>query len=172
MKINMIFCTNLNNYIGYREKLLYRFSEDLKFFKEKTIDNVLIMGFKTFQEIGKALPNRINIIVVNYKYPLPNNPDIILAKSLEEAYMIANKYKKKVFVIGGGKLYKEAIELTESKYKINKIFVTNVHDTFIGDTQSPLIPIEYSKKILSSCYDINQLDSLEYYLEFSEYKLT
>lgn len=170
MKVNMIFCTNEKNYIGYRGELLYRFQEDLSFFKSVTQDNTVIMGFKTYQEIGKPLPNRVNIVVVNFKYPLPEfHKDIIVVGSLDEAYEKAEAFKdNETFIIGGGKLYKEAME--HDKQKISTIYMTVVDDDLEGDTKSPIIPYTFKMNLISEFTAENKIDN-EYYL-LRLYKLT
>lgn len=172
MKLKMIFCTNEKGYIGYRGNLLYSFEEDMKSFKKITKDSTVIMGFKTYQEIGKPLKNRTNIVVVNFNYPMPDFPDnVIIVKSLQDACIKAQEIAQDTFIIGGGKLYSEAMNTLTEPFTVDEIYVTLVKDDLDGDTKSPDIPYVYEKEKLDEVYDINRLDNQEYLLEFYKYSL-
>ena len=71
-EITLIVATELNDYIGLENKLLWHLPDDLKFFKEKTKDHVIIMGRKTFESLGlKTLPSRTNVVITRQEdYPL------------------------------------------------------------------------------------------------------
>ena len=103
---------------------------DLANFKRLTTGGSVIMGRKTFESIGRPLPNRTNIIVTrdkNYKAE-----GCIISGSLEEAIDLAKKtVEEEVFVIGGGEIYKQAITLAE------KLYLTLVDSTFNADTFFP-----------------------------------
>src|SRR3990167_1946465 len=103
--------------IGKAGALLWRISDDLKRFKALTTGHTVIMGRKTFDSIGKALPNRTNIVVTH-------NSDfraegVTVEKSLEEALQLAqtlvqgNHKNSEIFVIGGGEIYKQALPLAD-----------------------------------------------------------
>ena len=119
-----------NNVIGKDNDLIWHISEDLKRFKRITTGNCIIMGRKTFESIGKPLPNRTSIIITrnkNYK-----QEGCIIVNSLEEAYLTC-KDQKEVFIIGGGEIYNEAYK------SANKLYLTKVHENFEGDTFFPEI---------------------------------
>lgn len=100
-----------NNAIGYKGDQLHYISRDLKHFKKLTTNNIVIMGRKTFEAIGKPLPNRMNIVVSSYII----DDDVYTVQSLEDAYELAETLPgEKVYVIGGGQLYEAAMPYTQT----------------------------------------------------------
>lgn len=129
-----------DNYaIGKDNALLWHISEDLKFFKRTTSGYPVIMGRKTFESIGRALPKRVNI-VVSRGFDAPEG--VILAKSLHDAFNIASNFgAEKCFVMGGGQLYKTAME------EVDSLCVTHVHTVINdADTYFPVIDEAIWKK--------------------------
>jgi dihydrofolate reductase len=118
MSINLIACIDLNSAIGYKNQLLTKLPNDLKRFKELTINNFIVMGSRTFESIGKPLPNRHNIIVSrNVKYPAPSNT--YLYNSLESVifeYKEYNENENELCIIGGSDIYKQALEYADKLY--------------------------------------------------------
>lgn len=111
-KYNVIVAVNENLVIGKDNKLPWHSSEDLKYFKRITTNNVVIMGRKTYESIGKPLPNRVNIVISN----TTNFTEVITVKSFEEALEIASLYNKEVFVIGGASLYEKVLDGADKLY--------------------------------------------------------
>ena len=111
----MIAAVAKNFGIGYKNQLLYRLKGDLKRFKELTTGNIVIMGRNTYDSIGKALPNRENIVITSRDI----DDEVHCVRSIQEAFALAEKLDgEKVYVIGGAQVYKDAaswvttIELT------------------------------------------------------------
>ena len=111
--------------IGKNGGLLTPLPEDMKFFREKTKDSVVILGRKTLESFpdGKPLKNRVNIVISRQE----NIPveGIVKVSSVEEAAEEAKKYKgKNVFVIGGGTIYRQMLKYCDTAYitKIEKTF--------------------------------------------------
>lgn len=131
MKISMIAAiASLNRAIGKNNKLIYHISEDLKRFKKITSGHIVIMGRKTFESIGKVLPNRINIVIT--RNPNFYAENVIITHSLDEALRLAElKGEKEVFIIGGGQIYEEAIG------KADKLYLTIVEGNPDADTFFP-----------------------------------
>ncbi|MCZ4693316.1 dihydrofolate reductase [Ancylomarina euxinus] len=128
MPISIIVAASQNNVIGKDNQLIWRLSADLKRFKALTTGHHIIMGRKTFDSIGKPLPNRTSIIITrqaDYKVE-----GCIVVNSLEEALAIVPA-DQEAFIIGGGTIYKEAID------KADKLYLTLVHSKFDGDTFFP-----------------------------------
>ena len=131
-----------NNAIGKDNALLWHISEDLKFFKRTTMGCPVIMGRKTFQSIGRALPKRLNIIVSG-GFEAPEG--VVVVSSLEDAYQVAAKElsvisdsstvitgsvgNPRCFIIGGGQIYAQAIS------EADRLIVTHVH-TVIEDADT------------------------------------
>ena len=116
-----------NNAIGRDNQLLWHISEDLKFFKRTTLGCPVIMGRKTFESIGRALPKRVNIVISR---GFSTAEEVAVTTSLEEAFKVAEETNlERCFVIGGGQIYSQALPLVDS------LIVTHVH-TVIEDADT------------------------------------
>lgn len=104
-----------NNVIGKSNgELPWHISEEFKHFKETTLGSPIIMGRKSFDALGKPLPKRENIIISNNKELSYSFADIKIFNNLTDAFThCKNKNYEKVFVIGGGQIYSQAIELVD-----------------------------------------------------------
>lgn len=138
--ISLIAAVDKKRGIGKDNRLPWNIPEDIKRFTKITLGYPIIMGRKTFESIGKALPGRINIVITrNKKYKALG---CLLSHSLENALELAQKKKKReIFIIGGGEIYKQAISLAD------KLYLTLVEGNYEADTFFP----DYSKfsKIVS-----------------------
>lgn len=105
--------------IGKDGKLPWHYSADLKFFKETTVGNAVVMGFNTWESIGKPLPKRLNIVLSRTKN-LENKSNVLLVRSVEEVLALSNYLKGDLFVIGGAETYKNFSD------KIEKWIVTEI----------------------------------------------
>ncbi len=97
--------------IGKDGKLPWHYSSDLKFFKETTIGNAIVMGRKTFDSIGKALPNRLNIVLTRGNEI--NNSQIIRLREKAQVLEIAKYLKGDIFIAGGTTVYSEFADSIE-----------------------------------------------------------
>ncbi len=131
MKISMIAAiASGNRALGKDNELIYKIPEDLKRFKEITSGHTIIMGRKTFESIGRALPNRTNIVITHD--PDYSAAGTIVTHSLSEALAIAKeKEQNEIFIIGGGQIYQEAIG------KADKLYLTIVEGNPDADTFFP-----------------------------------
>lgn len=108
-----------NSAIGRKNALLWNLPGDMKYFREQTTGHAVIMGWMTFQSIGRPLPRRHNIVIS--LFPWPEAPaEVTVVKSLDEAFDAAGG--QKAFVIGGAYTYAEAMEVVDTLY------ITHVHD--------------------------------------------
>jgi len=128
--INIIVAASLNNVIGKDNKLLWRQSADLKRFKELTTGKTVVMGRKTYDSIGKPLPNRRNIVITRQQIEITGCK---VVHSLEEAL----KLDSEIFILGGGEIYKKSIILAD------KIFFTRILTEIEGDTYFPQLGDEW-----------------------------
>lgn len=130
MTISIIVAAAQNNAIGKNNELLWHLSEDLKRFKRLTTGHSIIMGRKTFDSIGKPLPNRRSIIITRQHDLKIEGCEVV--HSLDEAIQLC-KGEPEVFIIGGAEIYKQSLE------KANKIYLTRVYADFEGDAFFPEI---------------------------------
>ena len=128
--LSIICAIGKNRSIGYKNKLVWHIPKDIEFFRKKTTSNTVIMGRKTFESIGKPLPNRNNIIVTkNQNFTCDN---CIISHSLVDAISVAKKIEKKeIFIIGGGEIYKQSMGY------VDKLYLTIIDEDFQGDTFFP-----------------------------------
>ena len=113
MSYSIIAAIGKNNELGKDNDLIWKIKEDLKFFKETTMSHPVIMGSKTFYTLPKVLPGRTNI-VISSKNDFPEG--VVVYKSIEE---VINDYKdsdEELFVIGGGRIYKEFLNMCDKLY--------------------------------------------------------
>lgn len=125
--ISIIVAVSRNGVIGARGKLLWHLSADLKRFKELTMGHAIVMGRKTHESIGRALPGRENIVVTRQKdYAAAG---CVVVNSLDEAFTSAGD--KEIFVIGGEEVYREALPVADT------VYLTLIDHDFEGDVRFP-----------------------------------
>ena len=137
--IKLIVAKASNNVIGDKNNLIWHLPNDLKHFKNLTTGHPIIMGRKTYESLGRPLPNRTNIIITRDQNFIDDQ--IIITHSLEQALAKANEIQEDVFVIGGGEIYKQAMEY------VDVIYLTEVHHEFNGDTYFPEIDEESFQEV-------------------------
>ena len=118
--------------IGRGNTLPWNIPQDLQYFKETTLNNPIVMGYKTYQSIGKELPGRLNIVVSSKKRKLPNK--VLLASSVQHAAYLAEKHEpqKEIFFIGGESIYSQVIPFVKTLY-ITKIDLKVKGDKFFPE---------------------------------------
>ena len=120
MSVSIIAAIGKNRELGRDNKLLWHIPEDFKRFKFLTSGHTVIMGRKTFESIGKPLPDRINIVVTRNQSWTPLGCTV--CHSLEEAlknseFKIQNsELGKEVFIIGGAEIYRQGIQYADKLY--------------------------------------------------------
>lgn len=130
--LSIIVAKSKNNVIGKDNKLIWNIPDDLKRFKKLTTNHTIIMGRKTFESLGRVLPNRKHIVLTNDENYTVDNPNVQIIHDEEEL----SKYEEdnqEHFVIGGAMIYKLLLP------KCNKLYITEVEQEFEGDTFFPEI---------------------------------
>ena len=129
--ISLIVAMNHQRVIGNNNQLIWSLPNDLKLFRSITSEHAIVMGRKTFESIGRALPNRLNIIITRQKGYHPDNTQSVA--SLHDAIHLAKEKatNPEIFIIGGGEIYQEALPLAK------KLYITLVDNTLNGDTFFP-----------------------------------
>jgi dihydrofolate reductase len=130
LSIVLIVAAAENNAIGKGNQMPWHLPNDFKFFKNTTWGMPVVMGRKTFESMGKPLAGRTNIVITRQ---LDWNPEgVVVVHSLPEALQAAEKLSvKKVFIVGGGDLYRQTLPLADT------VFLTRVHTHIDGDTFFP-----------------------------------
>ena len=132
-RISIIVAVDEKNGIGKNNDLLFKIPRDFKRMKEKTSGHPLIMGRKTFESIGRVLPNRTNIIVTrdsSFQFE-----GAVVVSSLEEGLEKAKEAPgaDEIFIFGGGQIFKEALE----KSLVDRLYLTVVNGDYHADTFFP-----------------------------------
>lgn len=145
MTISLIAAIGKNNELGKNNALLWKLPADLEHFKKTTLLHTVIMGRKTFESIGKPLPNRKNIVITrdaNYKKDLPARAGgIEIAHSLAGALDLIKDINEEIFVIGGAEIYKQVMPIAD------KLYITHIDaedkkaDTFFPE----IIPVVWNE---------------------------
>ena len=128
-RISIVVAISENNAIGKNNQLLWHLPADLKHFKFITSGHTIVMGRKTYDSIGKPLPNRRNIVISRQDLTIDG---IEIAHSMEDALALCEN-EKQIFIIGGAEIYKHCMDFTD------QIFLTTVHSTFEGDAFFPIL---------------------------------
>ena len=160
MEKYIIVAISDNNAIGRNNELLWHISEDLRFFRRTTVGSPVIMGRKTFESIGRALPSRVNIVISR---GFNTAEDVAVTGSLEDAFKVAEETNlEKCFVIGGGQIYAQALPL------VDRLIVTHVH-TVIEDADTFFPPIDPSVWQVAQRSELLHDEESGYTFEFVEY---
>lgn len=123
--ISLIAAIGENRELGKDNQLLWHIPEDFKRFKDLTTGHPIIMGRKTFESLNRpdGLPNRLNIIISRNSQP--DTEHVKWVPSLDEALKLAQSSdSSEIFIIGGGQIFKEAINISD------KLYLSIVHQTF------------------------------------------
>lgn len=132
MIISLIVAADEQNGIGKHNQLLCHLPADLKYFRLTTTGHHIVMGRKTYESVGRPLPNRTNIVV-------SRNADLaiegcVVKTSLDEAIAFARSNNEtELFITGGGIIFEQALPVT------NRIYLTRIHHTFDADTFFPAL---------------------------------
>ena len=152
--LTLIAATSTNNALGKDNQLVWHLPDDFKRFKTLTSGHYIIMGRKTFESFPKPLPNRTHVIITrnkNYKAP----EGCIVVSSLEKAIEICPK-NEEVFIIGGGEIYKQSIDIAD------KVELTRVHTTVEADTFFPEIDLEKWKLVFEEFHSKDEKHNFDY----------
>ncbi len=136
--LGLVVAISENNAIGKDNQLLWHLPADLKHFKNITTGHTIIMGRKTYDSIGKPLPNRRSIVITRQKDLHIEGVEVV--NSLDAAIALC-KPDEKVYVIGGAEIYKHALSFCQ------KIYLTRVHQYYEADAFFPELSLEEWKEI-------------------------
>lgn len=123
--LSIIVCHDQNRVIGYKNNMPWHLPNDLKRLKALTTGNTIVMGRKTYESLGKALPNRRNVVITRDESFKPNDADVI--HSIEEI----NALEGHVYIFGGQNLYEQTIDMVEDMY------ITVIENKYPGDAFFP-----------------------------------
>jgi dihydrofolate reductase len=151
--------------IGVDNDLPWNLKDDLAHFKKYTLNKVIIMGRKTYESIGRPLPNRINYVISR---TIKEIDGAYVFNNLEEAMLSAEKHNKnldienEIVIIGGGYLFEETLPI------LNKLVITKVDCSVAGDVYYPKINMKNWELISSESYTKDSDNDYDFKIE--EYK--
>ncbi|MEG1622866.1 MAG: dihydrofolate reductase [Alistipes sp.] len=125
--ISVIVAVAENGVIGDKNQLLWHISEDLKHFKALTTGHPVVMGRKTFESLGRPLPNRTNVILSHQGQTIAG---CTVVSAVEQAVALFAA-KEEIFIIGGAQIYAQTMPLAD------RFYLTRVHQAYQGDTYFP-----------------------------------
>ncbi|WP_256006934.1 MULTISPECIES: dihydrofolate reductase [Pedobacter] len=128
MIVSAVVAISENRAIGKDNQLLWHLPKDLKHFKKITSGHTVIMGRKTYDSVGKPLPNRRNIVITRRTDLEIEGAEVV--SSLDAALELC-RHETEVFIIGGAEIYKLALQRTD------RIYLTTVHETYDADAFFP-----------------------------------
>lgn len=143
--LSHIVAVSQNNVIGNKGELPWHIPEDLKYFFNTTKNKSLIMGRKTFESLGQALPNRLNVVLTRDQ--TFKKEGALVFPSFDEALNyckqdeILEKYGTEIFITGGGEIYKQTL------LSMDRLYITRIHKDFEGDAFYPEIPTNQFKEV-------------------------
>lgn len=130
--ISMIVAHDENRVIGSNNEMPWHLPEDLAYFKSVTLHKPVIMGRKTFESIGRPLPNRTNIIITRNKEFEAEGTHVF--HSMEDAVEFAKQQGDEQLIIGGAQIFKDYLDMAD------QLYITEIHETFEGDAYFPEYP--------------------------------
>ena len=142
------------NEIGSGNQLLWHLPKDLKHFKDLTSGHPIIMGRKTYESIGKALPNRTNIVVSRKKNWFQEG--VLIVGSIKEAVKFAKKIDENIFIIGGGNVYEQTMDIAD------RLEVTLVKANLEADTYFPKINNKFWKMTSEVCHEKDEKNQYDF----------
>lgn len=142
--LSIIAAMDKNNVIGRSDKndMPWHLPNDLQHFKRKTIGHTIIMGRKTFESLGRVLPDRTHVVLTRTKYDAPD--EVIVFHDIDELLRFIDEKKRQneeLFVIGGGNLFKQLMPY------VDRMYITRIDESFAGDVTFPSFDETEWKKV-------------------------
>ncbi|MEE3342651.1 MAG: dihydrofolate reductase [Bacilli bacterium] len=148
--ISIIAAIGKNNELGVNNNLIWHIPEDLKYFKETTMNKTIVMGYKTYNSLPGLLPGRKHVVLTHH---IIDNKDVVVFDDLERLIKYLNNISEEVFIIGGASLYKEFID------EASRLYLTEIDEEYKdADVYFPIFNKDnYKRKVLrkSKYKDLN-----------------
>ncbi len=122
--VTLIAAVGKNNELGKDNKLIWRFKEDLMFFKAQTINKTIVMGINTFLSLGRLLPDRKHIVLTHQE--IMGYPDVMVFHDLNKLLEYMASHNEEFMIIGGASIYRQFLEYAK------KMYLTTIEETFKG----------------------------------------
>lgn len=134
MKKIIIAAVSINNIIGYKNSMAWTDKAEMKYFREKTIGNAVLMGYNTFSSIGTPLKDRVNLILSNKKVDHNSFEKVFYFNSINNAYKFSESLEvETLFVIGGSEVFTQTIN------EVDELLISRIPINIVGDRCFPKI---------------------------------
>ncbi|MFI5221228.1 MAG: dihydrofolate reductase [Bacteroidia bacterium] len=154
MIISVIVVVDEKNGIGKDNQLLCHLPADLKYFRQTTTDHHILMGRKTFEALGKPLPNRTNIVISRSTGVIEG---CVVKKTVEDGIEFAKANNEhELFITGGGIIFDHALNLAD------KMYITHIHHTFEADTFFPHFKKEEWKEVKNEFHKADEKNPYDF----------
>lgn len=161
MTVSAIVAVAKDNVIGLDNQIPWYLPADLAWFKRTTLGHTVIMGRKCFRSIGRPLPKRTNIVITRDPFFVADG--VTVAYSIEEALEMAYDLgETEAFIIGGGEIYRQSIELWD------KIYLTEVNLKTDGDVFFPEINADEWRETSSEAHESDEKNEYSYIFKILE----
>lgn len=158
MRISFIVAKSENNVIGKNNELPWHLKDDLQNFKKLTMGHHILMGRKTFESIGKALPGRMSMVISSESRA--NSENVFWFNSIFRAIKQAERNgETELFIIGGEKIFKYALSLAD------RIYLTEVKAHIEGDVYFPQLSLKNWKKISEQNFEKNADNDYDFQIQ-------
>ena len=166
MILSVIVAMAHNRVIGLNNQMPWHLPADLAWFKKNTLNKPVIMGRKTFESIGRPLPNRHNIVISRQIESIDNKiSNVSWVKSIDEAISLAQAQQPdEVFIIGGGNIYQQVLPL------IDRLYLTHIDAELQGDTYFPDYLPEQWQVIYQEDHQADEKNSYPYQFQILQRK--
>lgn len=142
MKLSIIACVGKNLELGYNNDLIFHIKEDMKYFKDITLNHIVVMGRKTFESLPGILKDRKNVVISrNNNFP----SEVEVYSNIEEFMEKYKDYQDEIFVIGGASIYKQFLDYCDKIY-LTEVYCSKKADVYFPEFNKDL----YDKKIVKS----------------------
>ncbi len=160
--VSIVVAAAENNAIGGDNRLLWHLPNDLRFFKRITSGHPIVMGRKTYESVGKPLPNRRNIIITRQAGYSVEGADVV--GSLADALALCES-EPTVFIVGGGEIYRQAMPV------VDRVYLTRVHASVAGDAFFPDLEPQEWELVSAEAHASDERHAFAYTFEVYDRKL-
>jgi len=155
MIVSLMVAAAENNVIGKDNDMVWHMPADMRYFMVTTLGHYVIMGRKTLESFGKALPKRTNVIVTRNKNYQASG--CITVASIEQGLRMAEENgEKEAFIIGGGDIYRQSMHIAD------RIYLTRIHAVFSGDAFFPEIDLHQWRLVKSDPHPADKKNPYAY----------
>lgn len=163
MRVSFIVAKSENNVIGVNNKLPWHLKDDLQNFKKLTMGHHILMGRKTFESIGRALPGRMSLVVSSEQRA--NQENVLWFPSIFRAIKQAERNgETELFIIGGEKIFKSALSL------VDRIYLSEVKVDIKGDVYFPPLSLKNWKKVSEQSFSKNADNDYDFVFQILDRK--